>query len=162
MLCNFLCQLHTLHLLLWLICQSFVYALQLSSHHKSWYLYISFYSLDWFWQSSKWYSLTFLWMVPGPRLMTDTQHSTLCVFEWGILSMDCESFHTQDLPIQIHGAESGVLSVECWVIVNSLEPGPKSMMDTQHSTLRIHTPHSGSPIQLHVHWVYMWSAEYPW
>ena len=25
---------------------------------------------------------------PGPKLMTDTQHSTLTVFEWGILSLD--------------------------------------------------------------------------
>ena len=46
----------------------------------------------------------------------NTQHST--DVNGGILSIEWESLHTgftlhtQDSPIQIHGAESGVLSVE--------------------------------------------------
>ena len=31
----------------------------------------------------------------------------------GIPSMNCESFHTQNSPMQIHEAESEVLSVDC-------------------------------------------------
>ena len=92
--------------------------------------------------------------------MTDTQHSTLHVFDWGFLSVECESFHTLRFPIQIHGADAGVLSVECWEIVISLGPGPKihdgySELYTQdsHSTLRI------PPFKYSECWV--WSAEYP-
>ena len=58
--------------------------------------------------------------------------------------MECESFHTLRFRIQIHGSETGVLSVECWEIVISLGPGPNiydgySALYTQdsHSTLRI-------------------------
>ena len=32
--------------------------------------------------------------------------------DWGFLSIECESFHTYRFPIQIHGADAGVLSVE--------------------------------------------------
>ena len=45
-------------------------------------------------------------------LMTDTQHSTRHLFDWGFLSVECESFHTVRFPIQIHGSEAGVISVE--------------------------------------------------
>ena len=38
--------------------------------------------------------------LPGPKLMTDTQHSTRHIFEWGILCMECESFHTEDSPFK--------------------------------------------------------------
>ena len=77
--------------------------------------------------------------------------------------MECESFHTQDSPIQIYGAESGVLNIDCLEIVISFGPDSQthdrySALYTQdsHSTLRIHTLHSGftlhtqnSPIQIH-------------
>ena len=77
--------------------------------------------------------------------MTDTQHSTLntpCVWmgeswAWNVYPS------TLRIPIQMHGAR--VLSVDCWVIVISSGSGPKFMMDTQHSTLRIYTPPSGLP-----------------
>ena len=76
--------------------------------------------------------------------MTDTQHSTLHVFDWGFLSVECESFHTLRFPIQIHGSDAGVLNVEYLEIVISLGPGTKiydgySELYTQdsHSTLRI-------------------------
>ena len=49
---------------------------------------------------------------PGPKLMTDTQHSTLHVFDWGFLSVECESFYTLRFPIQVHGSDAGVLRVE--------------------------------------------------
>ena len=42
------------------------------------------------------------------RLMTDTQHSTLHVFDWGFLSVECESLHTLRFLIQIHGSDAGV------------------------------------------------------
>ena len=49
--------------------------------------------------------------LPGPKLMTDSQHSTLHVFDLGFLSVECESFHILRFPVQIHGSEAGVLSV---------------------------------------------------
>ena len=49
-----------------------------------------------------------LFVTPGPKLMTDTQHSTLHVFDWGFLSVEFESFHTSRLSIQIHGSDAEV------------------------------------------------------
>ena len=69
-----------------------------------------------------------------------------------LMYMDRESWawnvnpSTLKISHSIHGAESGVLSVDCWVIEGQ---GPKLMMDTRHSTLRIHTPHSS----IQIHWV---------
>ena len=34
--------------------------------------------------------------LPGPKLVSDTQHSTLHVFECGSLNKEYESFHTQE------------------------------------------------------------------
>ena len=78
---------------------------------------------------------------PGPRLMTDTQHSTLHVFEWGSQSMECEIFHTQDSPFKYMELS---LEFKEWS-AEYLGPSPKLMTHTQHSTLRSHTPHSGFP-----------------
>ena len=83
---------------------------------------------------------------PGPKLMTDTHHSTLHVFDWGLLSIECESFHTLRFPIQIHGADAGVLSVEYWEIVTSLGPGPK--IYDGYSELYTQDSHS-----IQIHWV---------
>ena len=71
-----------------------------------------------------------LYVRPGPRLMTDTQHSTqsLNVFEWG-------------------NPERAVLilSIECWVSFIRLGPDHKLMTITQHSTLK--NPDSAPCIQ---------------
>ena len=40
-----------------------------------------------------------------------TQYSMY--LNWGILSIEYESFPTEDSPIKIHGAESGIFSVRC-------------------------------------------------
>ena len=59
-----------------------------------------------------------------------TQHSMY--LNGGILIMECESWLSQDSPFK-------------YMELSFESPGPKLMTDTQHSTLRIHTPHSGSP-----------------
>ena len=74
-----------------------------------------------------------------------TPHSTLHVFDWGNPEYGMWILPNLRFPIQIHGAETGISSVDWRVIVISLGPGPKLMMDNQHSTLTIHTPHSGFP-----------------
>ena len=97
---------------------------------------------------------------PNLWRILSTPHSTLHVFDWGFLSIECEFFHTLRFPIQIYGSDAGVLSVEYWEIVIGLGPGPKiydgySELYTQdsHSTLRI------PPFKYIEFWV--WSAEYP-
>ena len=41
-------------------------------------------------------------------VILSTPHSTLHVFDWGFLSVECESFHTLRFLIQIHGSDAGV------------------------------------------------------
>ena len=50
--------------------------------------------------------VTLIFYQTGPKLMTDTQHSTLNTP--GFLSVECESFHTLRFPIQIHASDAGV------------------------------------------------------